>query len=31
MHVVASARLPPGAGQLVERFDRQNGAGGLAI
>jgi hypothetical protein len=23
--------LASGAGQLVERFDRQNGAGGLAI
>ena len=28
MHIVTSARLPPARAQLVERFDRQDGAGG---
>jgi hypothetical protein len=31
MYIVTSARLPPSAGQLVERFDRQNGGVALAI
>jgi hypothetical protein len=31
MHIVTSARLPPVRAILIERLDRQNGAGGLAI